>query len=87
MLGMDTDGPGSGKLLIFPVAGEAERIIIVCFDELGPARSSMRVVTIEAKNPSIEMAALLKVEPLLVLRFGMGLWISPYAGLKLVIIG
>ena len=69
VLGMDTDGPGGSKLLIFAVAGEAERVIIVCLDQLGPARPSMGVVTIEAENPCIEMATLLKVKPLLMLRF------------------
>jgi hypothetical protein len=84
---MDTDGPGGGKLLIFAVAGETERIIVVRLDQLGRAGPSMGVVTIEAVNPCIEMAALLKVKPLLMLRFGMGLRISPDAGLELVIIG
>lgn len=87
MLGMDPDGPGAGKLLIFPVAGETEHIIIVRLDQLGPAGSSMRIVTIEAENPCVEMLALLKVEPLLMLRFGMGLRITPDSRLELVIVG
>ncbi len=73
--------------MILAVAGETERIIIICLDQLGPAGPSMGVVTIEAVNPCVEMAALLKVKPLLMLRFGMGLRISPNAGLELVIIG
>ena len=87
VFGMDTDGPRAGKLLVLAVTGEAERIIIVCLDQLGPAGPSMGVVTIEAENPSIEMTAFLKIKPLLMLRFGMGLRISPDTGLKLVIIG
>ncbi len=87
VLGMDTDGPGVGKLLIFAVTGEAECIIIVCLDQLGPAGSAMGVVAIEAENPCIEMAALLKVEPLLMLRFRMGLRITPDSGPELVIFG
>ena len=87
MLGMDPDGPGIGKFLIFAMAGETERIIIVCLDQLGPAGPSMGVVTIKAENACIEMATLLKVKPLLMLRFGMSLRISPDSGLELVIIG
>ena len=87
MLSMDTDGPGGGKLLILAVAGEAECVIIVCLHQLGSAGPSMGVVTIEAENPCVEMAALLKVKPLLMLRFRVSLRISPDAGLKLVIIG
>ncbi len=87
MLGMDTDGPGVRKPSIFAVAGETERIIIVCLDQLGPAGSSMWIVAIEAEYPRIEMAALLKIEPLLMLGFGMGLRITPDAGFELIIIG
>jgi hypothetical protein len=47
----------------------------------------MGIVTIKAQNPGIEMTALLKVEPLLVVGFRMGLGISPAPGFKLVIIG
>ena len=69
------------------MAGKAERIIVIGFDELGPARPSMGVVTIKAENPRNKMATLLKVEPLLVLGFGMGLRISPNPGFKLIIVG
>jgi hypothetical protein len=47
----------------------------------------MRIVTIKAEDPGIEMAALLEIEPLLVVGLGMGLRISPEPGLKLIIIG
>ena len=87
MLGMNSDGPWVCKLLVFSVAGETESIVIVCFDELGSTRSTMGIVTIKTVNPGIKMAALLKVEPLLVLGFGMGLRISPSSRLKLVIAG
>ncbi len=87
MLGMDSDSPWIGKLLIFTVARETESIVIVGFDELGTARPSMGIVTIKAVNAGIKMAALLKVEPLLMLGFGMGLWISPSSRFKLVIVG
>ena len=87
VLGMDPDGPGIGKLLIFAVAGETERIIIVCLDQLGPAGPSVGVVAIKTEDACIEMATLLKVEPLLMLGFGMGLRISPGPWLELVIIG
>ena len=87
MLGMNSDGPWVCKSLVFAVARETERIVMVSFDELGSARSSMRIVTIKTKNPGIKMAALLKIQPLLVLGFGMGLRVSPGSRFKLVIIG
>ncbi len=87
VLGMNSNGPWVCKLLVFSVAGETESIVIVCFDELGSAGSSVRIMTIKAENPGIKMAVLLKVEPLLMLRFGMGLRISPGPRLKLVIAG
>lgn len=87
VLGMNSDGPWVCESLVFAVARKTERIVIVSFDELGSARSSVRIVTIKTVNPGVKMAALLKVEPLLVLRFGMGSRISPGPGLKLVIAG
>ena len=87
MLGMNSDGPRICKLLILAVARETERIVMVGFDELRSARSSMRVVAIKTENPGIKVAALLKIKPLLVLGFGMGLRISPSSRLKLVIVG
>ena len=47
----------------------------------------MGIVTIKAENPGIEMTALLKVEPLLVVGLGVGLRISPESRLELVIVG
>ena len=87
MLGMNPDGPWSGKLLMFTVAGETEGVIIVCFDKLRLTGPSMWIVAIKAVNPGIKMATLLKVEPLLMLGFGMGLRISPSSRFKLVITG
>jgi len=87
VLGMNPDGPWVCKFLVFAVARETERIVMVGFDELGSTRSSMGIVTIKTVNPGIKMAALLKVEPLLMLGFGMGLRISPSSRFKLVIIG
>jgi hypothetical protein len=47
----------------------------------------MWIVTIKADDPRIKMTALLKVEPLLVMGFRMGLGVSPDSRLKLVIVG
>jgi hypothetical protein len=87
VLGMDPDGPRIGKTLMFAVAGETECIIIVCFDQLRPAGPAMGVVAIEAEDPCIIMTTLLKVKPLLMLGFRMGLRIPPGSRLKLVIGG
>jgi hypothetical protein len=87
VLGMDPDGPWIGKLLIFAVAGETEGIIIVCFDKLRTTGPSMGIVTIKTENPRIKVTTLLKIEPLLMLGFRMGSWISPDSRLKLVIVG
>ena len=87
MLGMDPDGPGISKFLVFPVAGKAEIIIIVCFDQLRATGPSVGIVTIKAENACKKMTALLKVEPLLMMRFGMGFQVSPDSWLKLIIVG
>ena len=87
VLGMNSDGPWVCKSLVFAVARETESIVMVSFDELGSTRASVRIVTIKAENPGVKMPTLLKVEPLLMLGFGMGLRISPSARLKLVIAG
>ena len=87
MLGMNSDGPRVCKSLVFAVARETERIVMVSFDELGSTRASVRIMTIKAENPGVRMATLLKVEPLLMMGFRMGLRISPDSGLKLVIVG
>ncbi len=87
VLCMNSDGPRVCKFLVLAVAGETESIVMVGFDELGSARSSMGIVTIKTVNPGIKMAALLKVEPLLMLGFGMGLRVSPGSRFKLVIGG
>ena len=87
MFGMNPDGPWSGKLLMSTVAGETEGVIIVCFDKLRLTGPSMGIVTIKTVNPGIKVAALLEVEPLLMLGFGMGLRISPGSRFKLVIVG
>ncbi len=72
MLGMDPDGPSIGKLFVFPMAGKTEIVIMIGFGQLGSTGPSMGIVTIETENPRIEMATLLKVEPLLVMGFRMG---------------
>src|SRR4030043_143067 len=87
VLGMDPDGPGSGKLFVFAVAGEAEIIVMIGFGQLGSTGPSMGDMTIKAEDPRIEMTTLLKVEPLLMMGFRMGLRISPDSRLKLVIVG
>jgi hypothetical protein len=84
---MDTDGPRVGELFVPSVTGKAEVIIVIGFDQLGSAGPSMGIMTIEAQDPCIEMTALLKVEPLLMMGFRMGLWISPDSGLKPIVIG
>jgi hypothetical protein len=86
VLGMNPNGPRVGKFFVFAMAGETESIVMVGFDELGSARSSMGIVTIKTENPGDIVAALLKVEPLLMMGFRMGLRISPTAGLELVIV-
>ena len=87
VLGMDPDGPRVGKLLIFAMTGEAKVVIVIGLGQLGSTGPSMGIMTIEAEDACIEMTALLKVEPLLVMGFRMGLGISPDSGLKLVIVG
>jgi hypothetical protein len=84
---MDPDGPRIGKLFVFAMAGEAKVVVVVGFGQLGLTGPSVRIVTVKAQHPGIEVTALLKVEPLLVMRFRMGLRISPASRLKLVIIG
>ena len=87
VLGMDPDGPSIGKLFVFAMAGEAEIVVVICFGQLGSTGPSMGNMTIKAEDPGIEMSTLLKVEPLLMMRFRMGLRISPDSRLKLVRVG
>jgi hypothetical protein len=87
VLCMDPDSPSIGKFLVFPVAGKAEGIIIVCFDQLRATGPPVGIVTIKAENACKKMSALLKVKPLLMIRFGMGFWISPDSWFKLIIVG
>jgi hypothetical protein len=87
VLGMDPDDPGIGKPFVFPMTGKAEGIVVIGFGQLGSTGPSMGVVTIEAENLCIEMPTLLKVQPLLMMGFRMGLRISPDSRLKLVIVG
>jgi hypothetical protein len=84
---MDPDGPRVGKLLVFAMTGETKIVVVIGLGQLGWTWPSMRIVTIEAQDPGIEMTTFLKVEPLLVVGFRMRLWISPASGFKLVIIG
>jgi len=86
-LGMDPNGPRIGKLIVFAMARKAEVVIVIGLGQLGRTGPSMGIVTVKAQDPGIEMTALLKVEPLLVVGFRMGLGISPASGFKLVIIG
>ena len=74
---MVADGLRVSELLILAMAGEAESIINIRFDHLGLARSSMGIVAIKTGDPGLEVCALLVVDTLLVMRFGMGFWISP----------
>ena len=87
VFGVDPDRPSIGKLFIFSVAGETEVVVVISFGQLGSTGSSMGIVTIKAENFGIEMTALLKVKPLLVVGLGMGLRISPESRLELVIAG
>src|SRR4030042_2614493 len=87
VLGMDPDDPRIGKFFVFAMAGKTEGIIMICFSQLGSTGPSMRIMAIEAENPCVKMPALLKVEPLLMMGFRMGLGISPDSRLKLVIVG
>jgi len=47
----------------------------------------MRIMAVKAEDSSIEVTTFLKVEPLLVMGFRMGLRISPDSRLKLIIVG
>jgi hypothetical protein len=87
MFGMDPDGPRISKFFVFAMAGKTEGIIMICFSQLGSTWPSMWIMTIKAEDPRIKMTALLKVEPLLVMGFRMGLGVSPDSRLKLVIVG
>jgi len=87
VFGVDPDGPSIGKLFIFSVAGETEVVVVIGFGQLGSTGPSMGIVTIETENPRIEMATPLKVEPLLVMGFRMGSWVSLDPRFKLVIAG
>ena len=87
VFGVDPDGPSIGKLFIFSVTGETEVVVVISFGQLGSAGPSMGIVTIKAENLGIEMIALLKVKPLLVVGLGMGLRISPESRFELVIVG
>ena len=87
MLGMNPDGPGIGQFFVFAMTGEAEIVVVIGFDQLGATWPPMWIMTIKAENARKKMSTLLKVEPLLMLGFGMGLRISPSARLKLVIAG
>jgi hypothetical protein len=83
---MGADGLRIGKLLVFSVAGEAKGIIEIGFDHLELARPTMRVMTVETGDPGLKVGALLVVDPLLVMRFGMGLRISPQTRFQLVVV-
>ena len=87
VLGMDPDDIGVSKLPVFAMAGEAEVVVVVGFRQLGSTGSSMGIVAIETENAGIEMVTPLKVKPLLVVGFRVGLRVSPEPGLKLVTVG
>jgi hypothetical protein len=84
---MDSDGPGVGELFIFAMTGETEIVVVIGFGQLGSTGPPMGIMAIKAEDPCIEMTALLKIEPLLVMRFRVGLRISPQSRLKLIILG
>ncbi len=87
VLGMDPNGPRIGELVVFAMTREAKVVVVIGPGQLRSAGSSMRIVTVKTQDPGIEMAAFLKVEPLLVVGFRMGLRLSPASGFKLIIIG
>ena len=87
MLGMDPDSPSIGKLLVFAMAGKAEGVIVIGLGKLRSAGSAVRIMTIEAEDPRIEMATPLEVHPLLVMGFRMSLRVSPDSRLELEIVG
>jgi hypothetical protein len=84
---MDSNSPRIGKLFVFAMAGKAEIVVMICFDQLRSTGPSMGIMAIKTKDSRIEVATFLKVEPLLVVGFRMRLGISPDSRLKLVIIG
>ncbi len=87
VLGVDPDGPGTGILVVFAVAGKADVVVVIGLGKLRTTGPAMGIMTIEAEDPRIEMPTLLKVEPLLVMGFGMSSRVSPDSRLKLVIVG
>ncbi len=69
MLSMDLDGPGVGKPLVFAVTRKAEVVIVICLSQLGSTGTPMGIMAVKAEDPGIEMATLLKIEPLLMMGF------------------
>jgi hypothetical protein len=87
VLGMDPDGPSISKLFVFAMARKAEVVIVIRFSQLGSTGPPMWIMAVKAEDPRIEMATLLKVEPLLMMGFRMSSRISPDSRFKLVIVG
>ena len=77
MLGMHANGLWIYKFLILSMAGKAEIIIVIGFNQLGSTRTSVRVMAVEASDLGLEVSTLLEVDPLLMMRFRMRLRISP----------
>jgi hypothetical protein len=84
---MHTDGFGMCKFLILSMAGEAEIIVKIGFDHLESTWPTMGIVTVKTIHLGLKVYALLKVKPLLVMRFRMYLGISPCPGFKFIIVG
>jgi hypothetical protein len=82
MLRMHADGPGVRKPFVLAMARETEVVIVVGPGQLGPAGSSVGVVAVETENFGIEVSALLKIEPLLVVGLGMRLGSPQRPGLN-----
>src|SRR3990172_11865985 len=76
MFRMHTDGFRAGKFSSLYMAGKAEGVIEIGFDQLESASSPMGIMTVKAGDLSLEMNASQEVEPLLVMRLGMGLRVS-----------
>jgi hypothetical protein len=77
VFGVIADVFDRGEIFILPMTGKTEVIVIIGFHQLRSTRSSVRVMAVKAGNLGLEVYAILEVDPLLVVGFGMGFRISP----------
>jgi len=59
------------------MAGETEVIVVISLGELRPAGTPMGIMAGKTGDFSLEMRALLVIDPLLMMGLGMGFRISP----------